>query len=101
MLGRGVWARTWSCLARGCQSAPRLPHALAAGEVFGLLGPNGAGKTTTLRILIGRARATAGSATVDGLDVVRDRGALPRISSVVFETPHLYSRLSGRDNLRL
>ena len=72
---------------------------VAPGEVFGLLGPNGAGKTTTLRILTGRTRPTAGSATVDGLDVVRDRGALPWTSSVVFEQPNLYARFSGRDNL--
>jgi ABC-type multidrug transport system ATPase subunit len=32
--------------------------------------------------------------------VVRDRGALPRVSSVVFEHANLYSRFSGRDNLR-
>ncbi|MGH3321591.1 MAG: ABC transporter ATP-binding protein [Streptosporangiaceae bacterium] len=36
------------------------------GRVTALLGPNGAGKTTTLRALLGLARPTAGSATVDG-----------------------------------
>lgn len=38
------------------------------GEIFGLLGPNGSGKTTLLRLLLGFLRATAGRASVAGLD---------------------------------
>ncbi len=37
---------------------------VAPGEVFGFLGPNGAGKTTALKILLGLAAATSGSARV-------------------------------------
>ncbi len=37
------------------------------GEVFGLLGPNGAGKTTVLKILLGIARKTSGSAALLGM----------------------------------
>jgi ABC-2 type transport system ATP-binding protein len=42
------------------------------GEIFALLGPNGAGKTTLISIVAGLVRATEGSATVLGKDVVRD-----------------------------
>ena len=42
------------------------------GEILGLLGPNGAGKTTLIGIVAGTVRATAGTATVLGKDVVRD-----------------------------
>jgi ABC-2 type transport system ATP-binding protein len=35
--------------------------------VTGFLGPNGSGKTTTLRILLGLATPTAGTATIGGL----------------------------------
>ncbi len=43
-----------------------LSFAVPAGSVCGFLGPNGAGKTTTLRILLGLARATSGSARASG-----------------------------------
>ncbi len=42
------------------------------GELFGLLGPNGAGKTTLISVLAGLSRATGGTATVMGHDVVTD-----------------------------
>ena len=51
------------------------------GRVTGFLGPNGSGKTSTLRILLGLATPTAGTATIDGLpyhrlpDPVRQVGA--------------------------
>lgn len=40
------------------------------GEFFGLLGPNGAGKTTLINIIAGLSKATRGSASVMGFDVV-------------------------------
>ena len=39
----------------------------APGRVTGFLGRNGAGKTTTLRILVGLASQTSGTATIGGL----------------------------------
>jgi ABC-2 type transport system ATP-binding protein len=44
----------------------RLSFEVDAGQVVGFLGPNGAGKTTTLRILLGLAAATSGTATING-----------------------------------
>jgi ABC-2 type transport system ATP-binding protein len=53
------------------------------GEFFGLLGPNGAGKTTMISILAGLSRASAGSVSVMGSDVVRDFAQARRKLGVV------------------
>ena len=68
------------------------------GEVYGLLGPNGAGKTTTLRMLLGLARPTAGTALVAG-HAPGSPASLARVGSLV-EAPAFWPYLSGRDNLR-
>jgi len=52
---------------------------LDRGHILGLIGPNGAGKTTTIRILVGQARPTRGSATVAGADCVRDARQIKRL----------------------
>ena len=49
------------------------------GRVTGLLGRNGAGKTTTLRMILGLATPTRGTATVFGHDYQRLSGAAYRI----------------------
>lgn len=54
------------------------------GRVYGLLGPNGAGKTTTLRIIATMLTPTAGTVTVDGLDVTEQPQAVCK--RVLFRT---------------
>src|SRR5947209_9521083 len=71
------------------------------GEVFGFLGPNGAGKTTTINMLCTLARPTAGSATVAGFDVVRERDQVRRNIGLVFQDPTLDGYLTAAQNLRL
>jgi ABC-2 type transport system ATP-binding protein len=69
------------------------------GEVFGLLGPNGAGKTTTLRILLGFARATAGTARVAGFDVWRELASAHRHLAFVSGDLALWPHLTGAETL--
>ncbi len=72
-----------------------------AGGVFGFLGPNGSGKTTTIRMLLGLARASAGRATVLGVEPGPALHAvMPRIGAIV-ESPALFPHFSGRRNLEL
>ncbi|MBK7974851.1 MAG: ABC transporter ATP-binding protein [Deltaproteobacteria bacterium] len=53
------------------------------GEIFALLGPNGAGKTTLISIVSGLTRATSGTASVFGHDVVRDFRTTRRLIGLV------------------
>ena len=46
------------------------------GEFFGFIGPNGAGKSTTIRTLLGLIKPTGGSASVLGMDVVKDKKSI-------------------------
>ena len=61
---------------------------IRSGRVTGFLGPNGAGKTTTLRMLLGLARPTSGTATIDGTAYrdlptpTRRVGAVPGLSLI-------------------
>ena len=76
-----------------------LSFSVRAGTIFGLLGPNGAGKSTTLKILTTLSRPTAGTASVEGFDVVkRPLEVRRRIASIIQETA-VDLLLSVRDNL--
>jgi ABC-2 type transport system ATP-binding protein len=71
------------------------------GTVYGLLGPNGAGKTTTVRILTTLLQPDAGTAMVDGLDVVKKPNAVRRIIGLTGQYAAVDEYLTGRENLRM
>ena len=70
------------------------------GEAVGLLGPNGSGKSTVLRILGTLLAPSAGTASISGLDVVRDAGAVRAQVGYLAHSPGLYDDLTARENLR-
>jgi len=72
---------------------------VAQGEIFGFLGPNGAGKSTTISMLCTLLSPTAGTASVAGIDVVRDPARVRQRIGLVFQDPSLDDQLTGRENL--
>ncbi len=70
------------------------------GSIFGFLGPNGSGKTTAMRILLGLARPSSGSATVLGFDVVRQSLEIRHRVGYLAQLPRFYEDLTPRETLR-
>lgn len=73
--------------------------AVNKGELFGLIGPDGAGKSTLYRILATLLAPDNGSATVCGLDTVRDYRAIRTKIGYMPERFSLYQDLSVSENL--
>ena len=73
---------------------------VARHSIFGFLGPNGAGKSTTIKLLLGLARPSGGSATIFGQDSVRDSVAIREKVGYLAQEPRYYDHLSARETLR-
>ncbi len=70
------------------------------GELFGLIGPDGAGKTTLFRLLTTLINPDAGSATVDGLDIMKDYREIRTRVGYMPGRFSLYPDLSVEENLQ-
>jgi ABC-2 type transport system ATP-binding protein len=73
----------------------RLTLSVERGQILGFVGPNGAGKTTTIKILVGLARPTSGSARVAGADCVAEARKIKRLVGYMPDTFGSY------DNMRV
>ena len=69
------------------------------GELFGLIGPDGAGKTSIFRILTTLLLPTEGSASVAGLDVVKDYKQIRKLVGYMPGKFSLYQDLTIEENL--
>jgi ABC-2 type transport system ATP-binding protein len=69
------------------------------GEIFGLLGPNGAGKSTTLKMLTTLLPPTAGTAQVDGFDLMRQASQVRRVIGYVPQALSADGSLTSYENL--
>lgn len=70
------------------------------GELFGLIGPDGAGKSTLFQILTTLLIPNEGTATVAGLDTVKDYREIRQIIGYMPGRFSLYQDLSVEENLR-
>jgi ABC-2 type transport system ATP-binding protein len=78
----------------------QLSLAIEPGQVFGFLGANGAGKTTTIKMICGLIIPSAGTITVNGYDLARQRSAvMGQIGAVLEGTRNIHWRLSSWQNL--
>ncbi|MBN1340298.1 MAG: ABC transporter ATP-binding protein [Bacteroidales bacterium] len=77
----------------------RISFSAGRGEIFGLIGPDGAGKTTLFRILTSLMVPDAGTAMVEGFDVVRDFREIRKIVGYMPGRFSLYYDLSVEENL--
>jgi ABC-2 type transport system ATP-binding protein len=85
----------------GIRALDGLDISVPRGMVYGLLGPNGAGKSTTVKILTSLARPDAGTARVEGIDVLARPGQVRHVIGVVAQRSGADLTATGRENLIL
>ena len=69
------------------------------GEIYGIIGPDGAGKTSLFRILTTLLLAESGTATVDGLDIIKDYKQIRNRIGYMPGKFSLYQDLTVEENL--
>ena len=85
---------------KGVEALKDLNLRVKEHSIFGFLGPNGAGKTTTIKLLLGLARPTGGSAIVFGQDIQKDSVNIRRKVGYLAQDPRYYESMTARETLR-
>lgn len=70
---------------------------VSPGEVYGFLGANGAGKSTTIRLLLNFIQPTSGTASIMGLDIVKDTVAVKKHVGYLSGEIALWPRGTGNE----
>jgi len=76
-----------------------ISFAVEEGEIFGLLGPNGAGKSTLIRMMVTLLPPTAGTALINGFDIVRQADEVRKSIGVIPQAMTSDLELSVEENL--
>jgi ABC-type branched-subunit amino acid transport system ATPase component len=87
----------------GLRALSHVTCEVASGEILGLIGPNGAGKTTLFNVISGVVRASSGRIELEGRDITHAPLAAIALAGLArtFQSIHLFSGLSVRDNVML
>ncbi len=88
----GFWRKRPKCALKPLQLT------VEDGEIFGFLGPNGAGKTTTLKMLVGLAFPSGGTARILGMEL--DDPKMKAQIGFLPEQPYFYDYLTARELLK-
>jgi len=84
--------------ANGVQALDNVSLTIAPG-MFGLLGPNGAGKSTLMRTLATLQEADSGAASMDGLDLLKDKDGVRRILGYLPQEFGVYPKVTAAEML--
>lgn len=69
------------------------------GQILGFIGPNGAGKTTTIKIMVGLAKPTSGTAHIAGVDCAKDSARIKRLVGYMPDGFGSYDNMRVREYL--
>jgi ABC-2 type transport system ATP-binding protein len=85
---------------KGVEALKSLDLQVQKNSICGFLGPNGAGKTTTIKLLLGLARPTGGTAFVFGKDIKQENDQIRRKVGYLSQDPRYYDYMTARQTLR-
>ena len=91
--------KTYSTKKNKITAVDNVSFSVKEGELFGLIGPDGAGKSSIFRILTTLLLADNGSASVLGLDVVKNYKEIRKIVGYMPGRFSLYQDLTVEENL--
>src|SRR6059058_5987644 len=82
----------------GTQALRDVSLAIRPG-MFGLLGPNGAGKSTLMRTLATLQEADSGTATLDSIDVLKEKGKVRSLLGYLPQEFGIYPKVTAAEML--
>ncbi len=78
----------------------RIDLTVERGEILLVRGPNGSGKSTLLRVIATAVSPTAGTGSVLGFELVRQREEIRRRTELLGHRTRLYEDLTASENLQ-